>query len=440
MFVGLPLYLFGFFVLNFPLYDINNYILYITLRDQFMGNLFKKSKSAVSGYLGSVSGDANAIKSQLKGKVGGMSAISNTFDQRISDGLSDLLTGATGIRTSNIPEISAEVMQGKSKNREARAKVLNDAMGGRPGATPATGVKLQFPENFVAERGISGEEASTMTNYIHFRSIERQNREPGEEVYDIFLYVPDELGDDIALTYESQEKGLLEGIVGKIMGTEDTVGTGKSELMEMLKSNAPGSSILKQAAGKTMNPLKFQLFQGVDFRTYSYSFTLRPKNAAETATIKEMIYAFKVSSLPGTTGTNSRIYTFPNEWAIRYHGPIRDYVELPMVCVCSGVTVDYAPDSFVHNIDGSPVAIDLKVDFAETSTLDRTKFKARVTPFGNEGTFNRENTQEGGSDVVGTAEAAEIRKAHADRAAADAEAKAAADAAAADAAAAEEGG
>ena len=83
-----------------------------------------------------------------------MSAISNTFDQRIADGLGDLLTGATGIRTSNIPEISAEVMQGKSKNREARAKVLNDAMGGRAGDNPAAGVKLQFPENFVTERGI----------------------------------------------------------------------------------------------------------------------------------------------------------------------------------------------------------------------------------------------------------------------------------------------
>ena len=68
-----------------------------------MGNLFKKSKSAVKNYVGSVKGDANAIGSQLKSKLGSKEALSNTFDQRISDGLSDLLTGATGIRTSNIP-------------------------------------------------------------------------------------------------------------------------------------------------------------------------------------------------------------------------------------------------------------------------------------------------------------------------------------------------
>ena len=422
------MYLFGFFALNFPLYDINNYyIVYITQRDQFMGQLFKKAKGAVSNYVGSVSGDANAIGSQLKGKLGSMSAVSNTFDQRIADGLGDLLTGATGIRTSNIPEISAEVMQGKSKNREARAKVLNDAMGGRISAgTPPTGVKLQYPEDFVTERGIPAtvvenedgtstvkDNPSTMTNYIHFRSLERQAaiREPDEEVFDIFLYVPDEMGDDIAITYAEEKKGLLEGIVGKFFGNEDTAGTGKAELGQMIKDAAPGGAVLKQAAGKVLNPLKFQLFEGVDFRTYSYSFQMRAKNAAETAMIKRIIYAFKISSLPGTRGDHSRIYTFPNEWAIRYHGPIKDYVEIPMVCVCEGVTVDYAPDSFVHNKDGSPIAVDLKVDFKETSTLDRTKFAARVTPYGNEGTMARETTQEGGSDVISTKDAKEIRDA-----------------------------
>lgn len=400
-----------------------------------MGQLFKKTKGAVSNYVGSVSGDANAIGSQLKGKLGSMSAISNTFDQRIADGLGDLLTGATGIRTSNIPEISAEVMQGKSKNREARAKVLNDAMGGRAGDNPAAGVKLQFPENFVTERGIPStvvenedgsttvkDNPTTMTNYIHFRSLARKNAEPGEEVYDIFLYVPDEMSDDIALTYGAEEKGLMEGIVGRLFGNESTFGTGKEELGQMLKDNAPGSSILKQSAGKTLNPLKFQLFEGVDFRSYSYSFQLRPKNAKETQVIKKIIYAFKISSLPGTDGDHARIYTFPNEWAIRYHGPIKDYVEIPMVTVCEGVTVDYAPDGFVHNKDGSPIAIDLKVDFKETATLDRNKFRSRVTPFGNEGTMNREKLQEGGSDIVKQKSDAELVQAGKDQAAADEEA------------------
>ena len=57
------------------------------------------------GYLGSVSGDWNHIKNTAS-KFGSAESVSNMFDQRISDGLTDLLAGATGIRTTNIPEIT----------------------------------------------------------------------------------------------------------------------------------------------------------------------------------------------------------------------------------------------------------------------------------------------------------------------------------------------
>ena len=152
-----------------------------------MANLFKKARSSLTGYVGSVSGDANQIKNTLTSKLGSASSISNMFDQRIADGLSDLLTGATGIRTSNIPEIDAKMMEAKAVNREARNQVLNDAMSTRAGDTPPVGKILKYPENFAIEDGTRGE----MTNYMHFRSLERRatGQHDGEEqIYDIFLY------------------------------------------------------------------------------------------------------------------------------------------------------------------------------------------------------------------------------------------------------------
>ena len=44
-----------------------------------MGKLFKKSKSAVKSYVGSVKGDANAIGTGLKDKFGSGKSISNTW-------------------------------------------------------------------------------------------------------------------------------------------------------------------------------------------------------------------------------------------------------------------------------------------------------------------------------------------------------------------------
>ena len=68
---------------------------------------FKKLRGAVKGFIGSVSGDINSLTNGLESKI---SRAGNKFDQRITDSLSDLLTGLTGVRTSNIPAISAEVL------------------------------------------------------------------------------------------------------------------------------------------------------------------------------------------------------------------------------------------------------------------------------------------------------------------------------------------
>ena len=365
---------------------------------------FKKARGAIRGFIGSIAGDLNSLSSNLDSKV---SRAGNKFDQRIADSLGDLLTGLTGVRTSNIPEISAEVIQTKEKNRENRAKVLNEPGQGRAKKTPSNKVALSFPENFAREDGTKDK----LSNYIHFRSLERNVPEKsGEEIYDIFLYVPDTLTDNLSVAYKEAEKDVVAGIVGATFGNE-TLGSQNSmgELFEIVKAGAPGGDLLKQTAGRTVNPLKFQLFEGVNFRTYSYTFNLRPKNIEEATVIQEMIYAFKLSMLPGTTGQADRIYTFPNEWAIRFRGPFKDNIDYPLVSVCTGVDVNYADgQSFATFNDGMPTSVGLTLNFTETATLTRQKYQQRSSAFfTTEG--QREATQEGGSDLITTEDTQRVR-------------------------------
>ncbi len=370
-----------------------------------MGNLFKKAKSAASNYVGSVAGDANAIGSKLKSKLGSKEALSNTFDQRIADGLSDLLTGATGIRTSNLPEISDEVMKAKSKNREARAKVLNGKA--RSDLGVANAVKIKYPESFLNDAGLPDQ----LPNYIHFRSKKRQHAKPGEKVYDIFLYIPDQLSDNLAVEYEEADKGLMESVIGKMFTDSNDMGMSKEEFKRIMIENAPGSNILKAAAGQVVNPMKFQLLKGVNFRTYSYDFTLRPKNTQEADTIRHLVHAFRESSLPGVKGDNDRIYTFPNEWAIRFHGPFKDYIDYPLISVCTGVDVDFTGgQAFQAMADGAPAAISLKLAFTETTTLNRKKYAMGASAFINKGTEGRETYQDNFKGIVNSNDVSEALK------------------------------
>ena len=354
---------------------------------------FKKARKSLSNYIGSVSGDTNSFADKISGRLGSLSNISNSFDQRISDGLSDLLTGATGIRTSNIPAISKEVMEMKGTNREARASVLNGAGRENPQDAPPQFKKMQFPTDWRTENNESG----NLQNYIHFRSLKRKNTEAGEVNYDIFLYVPTDMTDAVSVSYAEGEKSIADAVVSKMFGGAGGIAD-MSEIKQIMLDNVDAGKILKAAAGKTVNPMKFQMFSGVDMRTYSYSFELYPETQSDSEVIREIAYAFKKSALPGTTGANKRIYTFPNEWAIRYHGPMKNWIDYPMVSVLTGVDVNYGLNGSQRMIDGAPSGVGISLSFSEVVTLDRDKFDSRVAAFTNKTGTAREQTQEGGSD------------------------------------------
>ena len=372
--------------------------------------LFKKSKSALKGYVGSVKGDANAIKSGLKSKLGSKGAISNTFDQRISDGLDDLLTGATGIRTSKIPEVSAERLKTLEKNREARASVLNNATTGRKASdSPPVALTMKYPSVFPDENG----KGENMQNYIHFRSLERKNAGANEEVFDIFLYVPEANTDTLAVEYEEDSKGILESLIAKFMGRgQGGTDQGIEAQLKQGAVDALGGGIGKAATGKVANPMKFQLFKGPTTRTFSYAFTLYPENAKDSKTIRAICYAFKKSALPGTVpGSGGRVYTFPNEWAIRYHGPMKDWIDYPMASVLTEVVVTQE-EAGARMVDGAPAAVGLTLNFSEVLTLDREKYDSRVAAQTNVGTLSRETSQETGSvpDLLGLSAAKNSNK------------------------------
>lgn len=212
-----------------------------------------------------------------------------------------------------------------------------------------------------------------------------------EETYDIFLYLPHQLGDAIKVTHESSEAGMMESFFAKLFSFGETddevkknVGDNNKDANEMLqafKSMLPGSKIVQQATGALVNPMKFQSFTGVDFRTYSYKFTLKPSSSAEALVIKEIIHAFKLSSLPGLAGENGRIWTQPNEWSIKFRGPVANFLDFPLTVACTGVDVDYSHGgAYVLMEDGSPAAYDLTVTFTETTQMARQKYAQQVSP------------------------------------------------------------
>ena len=110
--------------------------------------LFTKTKQAGKDFIGSISDDFNGIVGDVEGFFDNPleSLLGNKFDQRIADGLSDLLTGLTGIRTSNIPAIERAVLAQREANRQARQLALSaEALSGNFDIVNNRKI-LKFPE------------------------------------------------------------------------------------------------------------------------------------------------------------------------------------------------------------------------------------------------------------------------------------------------------
>jgi hypothetical protein len=355
------------------------------------------------------------------------------FNQNIQDGFTDLINGALGIRRSNIPKIRSDVLAAQEKERAARQKA--NARIPRGDVDPGKNQVLEFPLNYFKSltlAGNSGENYKVFPNSIHFRSIPRRNphqtaynkiadeaaasgsisekdlasmkgfkgdmdtwQNAEYDTYDIFLHLPDKLRDDVKVEYSESSGGAMAQIMAKLfsMGSDDDAVNkmqGKrnfdmEEVLTTFKGMAPGGAIVQKAAGYMTNPMLFQSMKNVNFRSYDYSFTLKPTSPLESQAIIAIVHAFKTTMLPGVAGDNGGIWTLPNEWAINFQGPISNWIDFPLTAVLQSCSVDYsqylmAGDSTGKG-DGAPSSVTLNLQFIETMQLSRQRYHEEVSPF-----------------------------------------------------------
>jgi hypothetical protein len=126
---------------------------------------------------------------------------------------------------------------------------------------------------------------------------------------------------------------------------------------------------IAKLGGKTPNPKKQAIFNGIDARSFSFNYSFTPRSLKEANTLEAIIKELTEYSLPSLTNASDAFFDFPAEFLIRFHNvqgfPIYDY------CVCTGITTNYTPQSMQLLSSGHSVQINLTLNFLETSL--RTK-------------------------------------------------------------------
>ena len=193
----------------------------------------------------------------------------------------------------------------------------------------------------------------------------------------IILPLPESVQNSVNLNWEManlQGVKLLEGIFQ---------GTGFADRAESVFQDAPAilfDQISKIAAQKTPNPKKQALFNGIDPRSFTFTYLFAPQSLKEAETLEKLIKTLTVNALPALESVdedgniqddpNAAFFKFPAEFLISFHN-VEGFPKFK-ACVCTNISTNYSPNSIQLLESGHSVQIALSLSFLETELLRRS--------------------------------------------------------------------
>tara|TARA_A100001011_G_scaffold261108_1_gene269597 strand:- start:2016 stop:3233 length:1218 start_codon:yes stop_codon:yes gene_type:complete len=218
----------------------------------------------------------------------------------------------------------------------------------------------------------------------------------------IAIYLPPNVTDSYANTYNATETGLLGYIAASggaitqayrdedfVKAAEGILGTGKGLLTELSKNLGlsiaeiftqaeGGYELANKIFGQSANPYLEVLYGGPQLRTFTYQFKFAPKNERERDNVQKIIQLFRFHSAPEMKDNHNMFLGLPSEFDIHYMYQAEDgvanensYYPKIATCVLQSVNTNFTPGGVRSHADGSPVVITMDLQFLETELITK---------------------------------------------------------------------
>ena len=259
------------------------------------------------------------------------------------------------------------------------------------------------------EQNLYGEATTLRKGSTKMRTGLSKFHNPTTRITDsVSIYLPPNVQDSFSTKYSGAETGLIGFVAAsggsfmdayknddftrtaeilmdtaKGLGGQIAMNAGLS-IAEMLTSSEGGVGLANKIFGQTTNPYMEVLFQGVDLRTFTYSFTFAPRNRPEQEEVKAIIKLFRFHQAPELRNNESIFMGLPSEFDIHYMYQHEDgskamenqFYNKISTCVLQNCDVDYTPGGVKSHADGSPVQIKMTLTFLETEMITKDHIEA----------------------------------------------------------------
>ena len=264
---------------------------------------------------------------------------------------------------------------------------------------------MQYPSDVQADGAnyyvmfeINQQEKSTVTfpNTAYATTPAGQSREystvsvprPGTKRLEqaICLYMPASLEVTHKANYGEAEIGLIAAAALGTLKGFGGAGFDASQILEDVKTEATKMSLgaLEQAGvtgakaafeimdGKVTNNRTEMKFEGIDRRSFSFTFKFLPKSQEEAADIEEIVKIFRFHSKPEFEGVSAgRTMIIPSTFNIAYKPGI--HLHRIGECALETVSVKFGGERPQFFVDHQPVETELTLQFKELDLVTKEK-------------------------------------------------------------------
>ena len=187
---------------------------------------------------------------------------------------------------------------------------------------------------------------------------------------------------DAAVDFTKTAWGGLQGAAANIPGaakSADRAGAGVVNEMMGFAATGPGVGDIVQGAQFSLNMRALQQtmmsYGGPGFRSFQWSFSMKPLSAEESKMAHSIVNFFKVRSMAAQSDMQfTRVYNLPDVFRIQFYDGSGESQYLDKIghCACTDVGVTYGGEKYTtFSGTHAPIQIDLSLSFKELELLNR---------------------------------------------------------------------
>ena len=216
----------------------------------------------------------------------------------------------------------------------------------------------------------------------------------------VAMYLPSDIKETTAAAYTDAALGILgfaaaqglnlagkdaEGIARSLVAStgqilDKAAKKAVSELAEVITGAEGTEQLINKAQGQADNPYMEVLFDAMQLRTFTYNFTMAPRNEDEAYEIQRIIQLFRFHMAPELRGNQSRFLGLPSQFDIHYMylskegiASENNYYNRIATCVLQNCEVNYTPTGVKSFEDGGPTQTTMSLTFKETELLTKDR-------------------------------------------------------------------